>query len=68
VNHARQIIEVVNSRLSKQPKIERDHAHTFLGLAARLYSKLAAHTFCIYLNRLLGHSDFLCVKRLAFPI
>jgi hypothetical protein len=68
VNHARQIIEVVNSQLSEQFKIERNHAHSFLGLCTRLYSKLAAHTLCIYLNRLCGQFDFLCVKRLAFPI
>ncbi len=68
VNQARQIIEVVNSQLSEQFKIERNHAHTFRGLCARLYSKLTAHTLCIYLNRLLGQDDFLCVKRLAFPI
>ena len=68
VNHARQIVEVVNSQLSEQFKIERNHAHSFRGLVTRLYSKLTAHTLCIYLNRLLGHSDFLCVKRLAFPI
>jgi hypothetical protein len=57
VNHARQIIEVVNSQLSEHFKIERNHAHTFRGLVTRLYSKLAAHTLCIYLNRVLGHSD-----------
>jgi len=68
VNQARQIIEVVNSQLSEQFKIERNHAHSFAGLCTRLYSKLAAHTLCIYLNRLLGHDAFLCVKRLAFPI
>jgi len=68
VNQARQIIEVVNSQLSEQFKIERNHAHSFAGLCARLYSKLAAHTLCVYLNRLLGHDAFRCVKRLAFPI
>jgi Transposase DDE domain len=68
VNQARQIIEVVNSQLSEQFKIERNHAHSFAGLCTRLYSKLAAHTLCIYLNRLLGQDAFLCVKRLAFPI
>ncbi len=68
VNHARQIIEVVNSQLSEQFKIERNHAHTFPGLCTRLYNKLAAHTLCIYLNRLFGQDAFLCVKRLAFPI
>ena len=68
VNQARQIIEVVNSQLSEQFKIERNHAHTFIGLCTRLYSKLAAHTLCIYLNRLFGQGDFLHVKRLAFPI
>jgi hypothetical protein len=68
VNHVRQIIEVVNSQLSEEFKIEQNHAHTFTGLATRLHTKLAAHTLCIYPNRLLGRSDFLCVKRLAFPI
>jgi hypothetical protein len=68
VNHARQIVEVVNSQLSEQFKIERNHAHTFAGLCTRLYGKLAAHTLCIYLNRLLGQEAFLHVKRLAFPI
>ncbi len=68
VNHARQIVEVVNSQLSEQFKIERNHAHTFNGLCTRLYGKLAAHTLCIYLNRLDGQLDFLRIKRLAFPI
>ena len=68
VNHARQIVEVVNSQLSEQFKIERNHAHTFTGLCTRLYGKLAAHTLCIYLNRVLGQDEFLLVTRLAFPI
>jgi hypothetical protein len=33
-----------------------------------LYTKLTAHTLCIYLNRLLGKPDFLQIKTLAFPI
>ncbi len=47
--------------------MERNHAHTFWGLCRRLYTKLTAHTLCIYLNRLLGNADFLQIKRLAFP-
>lgn len=67
-NSARQIIETVNGQLAEQFQIETNHAHTFHGLCARLYSKLTAHTLCIYLNRLLGKANFLQIKPLAFPI
>lgn len=67
-NSIRLIIETVNGQLSEQFNIERNHAHTFWGLCTRLYSKLAAHTLCIYLNRILGNPDFLQIKKLAFPI
>ncbi len=66
-NSMRQIIETVNGQLSEQFNIEKNHAHTFRGLCTRLYSKLTAHTLCIYLNRLLGKPDFLQIKALAFP-
>jgi len=36
-------------------------------LCARLYTKLTAHTLCIYVNRLLGADDYLKIKQLAFP-
>jgi hypothetical protein len=62
----RQIIETVNDQLTEQLQIEANHAKTFWGLCARLYSKLTAHTLCVYLNRLLGHPDYLQIKRLAF--
>jgi transposase len=65
--HWRQIIETVNQQLSDQFHLEENHAHTFWGLCARLYSKLAAHTLCIYLNRLLGQPACLQIKGLAFP-
>ena len=39
----------------------------FWGLCTRLYTKLAAHTLCIYFSRLLGNADFLHIKSLAFP-
>ena len=68
ITAARQIIETVNEQLTEQFNIERNHAHSFWGLCARLYSKLTAHTLCIYLNRLLGKADFLQIKQLAFPI
>lgn len=68
LNQARQIIETVNGQLEAQFHVETNHAHSFQGLCARLYTKLAAHTLCIYLNRLLGNPDFLQIKRLAFPI
>jgi hypothetical protein len=66
-NSARQIIETVNGQLSEQFNIETNHAHTFWGLCTRLYSKLAAHTLCVYINRLLGKPDYLQIKSLAFP-
>jgi len=63
----RQIIETVNDQLAEQFHVEINHAHTFWGLCTRLHSKLAAHTLCIYLNRLLDNPDYLRIKRLAFP-
>jgi hypothetical protein len=62
----RQIIETVNEQLSEQLLVEVNHAKTFWGLCARLYSKLTAHTLCILLNRLLGRPDYLQIKGLAF--
>jgi hypothetical protein len=67
-NSVRQMIETVNAQLSNQFNIEVNHAHTFWGLCTRLYTKLAAHTLCIYLNRLIGKPAFLQIKSLAFPI
>jgi hypothetical protein len=67
INQARQIIETVNDQLTEQLHVAINHAHTFWGLCTRLYTKLAAHTLCIYLNRLLGNVEFLQIKRLAFP-
>ena len=66
-NSVRQIIETVNAQLSTQFNIEVNHAHTFWGLCTRLYTKLTAHTLCIYINRLLRRPDFLQIKSLAFP-
>lgn len=66
-NAVRQIIETVNGQLDGQFNIETNHAHTFWGLCTRLYAKLTAHTLCIYINRLLGKTDFLQIKELAFP-
>lgn len=66
-NRVRQIIETVNGQLSEQFNIEQNHAHTFFGLCSRLYTKLTAHTICIYINRLLGKANYLHIKSLAFP-
>jgi IS5 family transposase len=66
-NALRQIVETVNDQLTEQFHVEINHAHTFWGLCTRLYTKLTAHTLCIYLNRLLGNVDFLHIKTLAFP-
>jgi hypothetical protein len=65
-NALRQIIETVNSQLANQFRLEVNHAHTVAGLCTRLLTKLAAHTLCIYLNRLCGNASFLQVKSLAF--
>ncbi len=67
LNGARQIVETVNDQLDAQFHIETNHAHTFAGICARLYTKLTAHTLCLYLNRLLGAVNFLQIKALAFP-
>jgi IS5 family transposase len=66
-NQFRQIIETVNGQLTQQFGVERNYAHSFWGLCARLYTKLTAHTLCVYLNRLLGNPDWLQIKGLAFP-
>lgn len=66
-NRVRQIIETVNGQLVDQFNIETNHAHTFGGLCTRLYAKLTAHTFCIYLNHWLGNKNCLQMKHLAFP-
>lgn len=67
IKRFRQIIETVNGQLGEQFAIEQNHAHSFWGLCARLYTKLTAHTLCLYLNRLLGNPDWLQIKALAFP-
>ncbi len=67
-NAVRQLIETVNGQLAGQFAIETNYAHTFWGLCTRLYSKLTAHTLCIYINRLIGKPDVLQIKALAFPI
>lgn len=68
LNARRRIIETVHGQLTEQFDIETNHAHSFWGLCARLYTKLTAHTLSIYLNRLLGNAKFLQIKHLAFPI
>jgi transposase len=65
--HLRQLIETVNRQLTLQFHVETNHAHTFWGLTARLYTKLTAHTLCVWINRLLGVPEVLHLKTLAFP-
>ena len=67
LNGARQIIETVNEQLTEQFRLEVNHAHTFWGLCTRLYTKLAAHTLCLHLNRMQGRTECLHIKALAFP-
>ena len=64
--HWREIVETVNGQLGEQFHLEANHAKTFWGLCARLYSKLTAHTLCVYLNRQLGQPNCLQIKGLAF--
>jgi len=67
LNSARQVAETVNSQLAEQFGVETNHAQSFWGLTARLYTKLTAHTLSVYLNRLLDQPDVLRIKALAFP-
>lgn len=67
LNAARQIAETVNSQLAEQFHVEVNHAQSFWGLTARLYTKVTAHVLCVYLNRLVGNPDVLHIKALAFP-
>jgi hypothetical protein len=53
-NIVRQLIETVNGQFTQQLNIEINRSHTFWGLCTRLHTKLAAHTLCIYINRLLA--------------
>lgn len=67
INRFRQLIETVNGQLTDQLNIEKNRAYSFYGLCARLYTKLTAHTLCMYINRLLDKPDVLQIKPLAFP-
>lgn len=67
INCLRQLVETVNGQLAQQFNIEKNHAHSFWGLCTRLYSKLTAHTLCVYINRLQGKPEFLQIKALSFP-
>ena len=66
VTRFREIIETVDGQLAEQFALEHNYAHSFWGLCARLYTKLTAHTLCIYLNRRLGNPAWLQIKGLAF--
>lgn len=66
ITRFREIIETVNGQLAEQFALEQNYAHSFWGLCARLYTKLTAHTLCIYLNRQLGNPEWLQMKHLAF--
>lgn len=66
-NHFRQIVETVNGQLTEQFNIEENYAHGFWGLVSRLYTKLTAHTLCLYLNQLLEKPNLLQIRSLAFP-
>jgi Transposase DDE domain len=67
INGVRQIVETVNGQLVEQLHIETNHAYSFEGLCARLYTKLTAHPLCVKINRMLGKTNFLQIKALAFP-
>lgn len=63
----RRQIETLNSQLTEQFRIERNHALSAWGLCARIATKLTAHTLCVFINRLLDQPNCLHVKQLAFP-
>jgi len=65
LSQSRQLIETVNSQLAAPFHIEVNHAHSFWGLQTRLSTKLAAHTLCLYLNRLHGVENWLQIKHFA---
>jgi hypothetical protein len=67
LNHMRQIVEMVNVQLTEQFHLEINHTRTFEGWYTPLLTKWAAHTLCIYLNRLLGSPNWLRIKALEFP-
>jgi len=64
INHFRQVIETINSQLTGQLHLQRNHAKSVTGLCARVQAKLTAHTVGLYLNRLLGR-PLLALKPLA---
>ena len=68
INKIRQRVETVNGQLSEQFHIKKNHAHSFWGVCTGLYSKLTAHTLCVYLNQLCKKEAFLQIKELAFPV
>lgn len=65
LNRSRQVLETVNGQVADQFSIERNRARTFWGLQTRLDTKLAAHTLCLYLNRLHGVEHWLHIKHFA---
>lgn len=67
ISRVRQIIETVTSQLADQFNIERNRAHTFGGLCARLLTKLAGHTVSMYINCTLGNPNPLQIKQLVYP-
>ncbi len=54
INHARQIIETVNSQPVDQFALQRNRAESVGGRATRIHAKLAAHTFGLSRNYLAG--------------
>ncbi len=47
--------------------MDTNHAYSFTGYA-RAYTPNLPHIRCVYFNRLLGNTESLQIKRLAFPI
>jgi Transposase DDE domain len=54
---ARQQVEVAFSTLKRVFGIERTLAKTLVGLATRIVAKIAAYTYGLYVNRLLGRAQ-----------
>lgn len=63
----RQRVETVFSQCAHQFHLHSTLARSFSGFATRLVAKLSAHTCSCFIRLAQGHSDWLRIKRFAFP-
>jgi hypothetical protein len=62
----RRRIETSASQLACQLNIERVLAKSYLGLQARIKTKLLAYNLCYYINKLMGREVYSRIKELVF--